>query len=147
MKKKESNLEQKIFDDYFVILEKNKTFNIMKLEDQEKICSIFSPVLFCLSQITSLNKYLMENQSLIELYRLVEDTLTDIFFDFLKRLKELDEDNIDLSQKSIFRENSNLVFNFLLKNMKEILIEKYFLGNKFYKVKRYKFHNQVGKIC
>ena len=119
VKKKESNLEQKIFDDYFVILEKNKTFNIMKLEDQEKICSIFSPVLFCLSQITSLNKYLMENQSLIELYRLVEDTLTDIFFDFLKRLKELDEDNIDLSQKSIFRENSNLVFNFLLPKIKD----------------------------
>ena len=82
----------------------------MKLKDKDQICSFISPILFTLSQITSLTQYLTENQETIELYKLVENTtLTDIFFDFLKRLKSLDGDKINLPQKGIFKENSNLV--------------------------------------
>ena len=111
--KKEENIEKKIFDDYFVIVEKNKKFNIMELKDKNKICSIFSPVLFCLSQITSLTQYFKENEELIETYNYIENTLTQIFLDFIKRLKNIDDEKIDLPQKGIFKEQSNLVFNFL----------------------------------
>ena len=117
--KKEENIEQKIFDDYFIIVEKNKKFNIMKLKDKDKICSIFSPVLFCLSQITSLTQYLKENEEIIESYNYVEDTLTQIFFEFIKRLQNIDEEKINLPQKGIFKEHSNLVFNFLESKINE----------------------------
>jgi len=113
------NLENKIFDDYFVIIDKNKKFNIMELKDKDKICSIFSPVLFCLSQMTTLTQYFKENEELIELYKYVEDTLCVVFFEFFNRLQNLDSDKINLSQKGIFKENSNLVFNFLISKMNE----------------------------
>ncbi len=111
--KKEEIIEKKILDDYFVIVEKNKKFNVMELKDKDKICSIFSPVLFCLSQITSLTKYFKENEEIIESYNYVENTLTQIFYEFIKRLKNIDEEKINLPQKGIFKEHSNLVFNFL----------------------------------
>ena len=118
--KKETNIEKKIFNDYFVIIEKNKKFDFRKIEDKDKICSFVSPILFCLSQITLLTQYFKENQEMIELYKFVENnTLTNIFFDFLKRLKNLDEDKINLPQKDIFKENSNLVFDFLFQNIDE----------------------------
>ena len=119
IKQKEDNIEEKIYDDYLVIVEKNKKFNIMQLKDKDKICSIFSPVLFCLSQIPSLTKYFKEREELIELYKFVENTLTEIFFDFFERLKKLDGDKINLPQKGIFKENSNLVFDFLLTKIKD----------------------------
>ena len=119
-KKEEENIEKKIVNDYFEILEKNGKFDIMKLKDKDQICSFISPILFALSQITSLTQYLTENQETIELYKLVENTtLTDIFFDFLKILKSLDGDKINLPQKGIFKENSNLVFDFLLSKRNE----------------------------
>ena len=111
--KKEEIIEKKILDDYFVIVEKNKKLNIMELKDKDKICSIFSPVLFCLSQISSLTKYFKENEEIIESYNYVENTLTQIFYEFIKRLKNIDEEKINLPQKGIFKEHSNLVFNFL----------------------------------
>ena len=113
------NLENKIFDDYFVIIDKNKKFNIMEIKDKDKICSIFSPVLFCLSQMSTLTQYFKENEELIELYKYVEDTLCVVFFEFFNRLQNLDSDKINLSQKGIFKENSNLVFNFLTSKMNE----------------------------
>ena len=113
------NLENKIFDDYFVIIGNNKKFNIMEIKDKDKICSIFSPVLFCLSQMTTLTQYFKENEELIELYKYVEDTLCVVFFEFFKRLQNLDSEKINLSQKGIFKENSNLVFNYLISKMNE----------------------------
>ena len=119
IEKKEENIEKKIFDDYFVILEENKKFNIMELKDKDKICSIFAPVLFCLSQITSLTEYFKENEEIIESYNYVENTLTEIFYEFIKRLKNIDDEKINLSQKGIFKEHSNLVFNFLASKKNE----------------------------
>ena len=113
------NLENKIFDDYFVIIGNNKKFNIMEIKDKDKICSIFSPVLFCFSQMTTLTQYFKENEELIELYKYVEDTLCVVFFEFFKRLQNLDSEKINLSQKGIFKENSNLVFNYLISKMNE----------------------------
>ena len=119
IEKKEENIEKKIFDDYFVILEENKKFNIMELKDKDKICSIFAPVLFCLSQITSLTEYFKENEEIIESYNYVENTLTEIFYEFIKRLKNIVDEKINLPQKGIFKEHSNLVFNFLASKKNE----------------------------
>ena len=117
--KKSDNKKINIVDDYFVIVENNKKFNVMNLKDKDKICAIFSPVLFCLSQITSLTQYFQDNQELFELYKYVENTLIDYFSDFIKRLKEINEDKINKPQKGLFKENSNLVFQFLKSKMEE----------------------------
>ena len=119
IKNDNKNVENKIFDDYFVIIENDKKFNIMELKDKDKISSFFSPVLFCLSQMTTLTQYFKENEELIELYKYVEDTLCVVFFEFFKRLQNLDGEKINQPQKGIFKENSNLVFNFLLSKMNE----------------------------
>jgi hypothetical protein len=53
------------------------------------------------------------------LYKYVENTLIDHFSDFIKRLKEINEDKINKPQKGLFKENSNLVFQFLKSKMEE----------------------------
>ena len=117
--KKEENIEKKIFDDYIIISETNKKFDIMKLKDKDKICSIFSPILFFLSQIISLTNYFKENEELIKLYNCIENTLTELLYNFFKRLKDLEGDKINLPQKGIFKEHSNLVFDFLFSKINE----------------------------
>ena len=113
---KKEIIDNKIFEDY-VVLDTNKKFDVMKLKDKDKINSIFSPVLFFLSQITSLTQYFKENEELIGLYNSIEDTLTEILFNFFKRLIDLADDKINMPQKGIFKENSNLVFDFLNSKM------------------------------
>jgi len=114
--KEKENIEKNIYEDY-IVLEPNKKFDVMKLEDKDKINSFFSPVLFFLSQITSLTQYFKENEELIGLYNSIEDTLTEILSNFFQRLIDLDDDKINMPLKGLFKENSNLVFDFLLSKM------------------------------
>ena len=114
--KEKENIENNIYEDY-IVLEPNKKFDVMKLEDKDKINSFFSPVLFFLSQITSLTQYFKENEELIGLYNSIEDTLTEILFNFFQRLIDLDDDKVNMPLKGLFKENSNLVFDFLLSKM------------------------------
>ena len=51
------------------------------------------------------------------MYNSIEDTLTEILFNFFKRLIDLTDDKINMPQKGIFKENSNLVFDFLNSKM------------------------------
>jgi hypothetical protein len=122
IKKNYGNIEKKIIDDY-VILEKNNKKGLMMLKDKNKISSIFSPILFCLSQLNSLVEYIEESEKTINFYNYIGDTLSEIFLDVFKRIKNLDlnknKEKFNKFSISLFKANSNLIFNFLLSKVNE----------------------------
>jgi len=124
--------------------------------NKESLDPMIISLLFFLSNINSLTEYFIENKESIDLYKFVEsNTLSEIFFDFLMKIKDIQEE-MNESQKEVYKEYSNKLINAIFIKIKNRLyklnspgdILNFILSNlNSEQNSSYKLINEQSSIC